>query len=141
MEKMEYLEELRRWLQTFPQWGDAAIYIDDLAVRPQNAGLYPVGLEILEKKEDLLGNRSMRCRQRFVLYKLSTPGQEASAWLLQLQQWVAEQSALGLAPRFGDVPAQEVIRAEKGALKERTAAGTAVYTVTITTEFVKKFEG
>lgn len=138
---MECLEELRRWLQTFPQWGNAKIYVDDLAVRPQNAGLCPMGLEILENKEDLLGNRSLRCRQRFMLYRVATPGQEASVWLLQLQKWVTEQSALGLAPRFGDEPDREVIRAEKGALKERTAAGTAVYTVMITIEFVKKFKG
>lgn len=137
---MEQLEALRQWLRSFPRWGDAPVHIDCLPVQPENGGLYPLGMEVLERKTDLLGTVRLRCRQKFALHKTVCPGEDHAAWLLQLQQWVLEQSALGLAPRFGDDPGAEYIRAEKGGLKELTAAGTAVYTVTLTAEFVKKFE-
>ena len=134
---MEQMEKLRRWLQTFPLWGTAKLYIDSLPVGLGQTGLYPMGVEVLERRDDLLGNVRTRLRQRFVLYRNVCPGEDQSLWLLQLQQWVAQQWALGLAPRFGDESAAESLRAEKGALKEVTAAGTAVYTVNITLEYVK----
>ena len=136
---MEYLETLERWLRAFPLWGQEEIRTDALPLRPGSVGLFPQGVEVLEEKTDLLGNVSIRCRQKFELQKVVCPGEDPARWLLQLQQWMLEQSALGLAPRFGDVPAAEQIRAEKGRLKEITAAGTAVYTVTITAEFVKRY--
>jgi len=102
--------------------------------------LFPLGLEVLERRCDLLGQVRLRCRQKFALDRAVCPGQEQAAWLLEFQRWVAEQSALGLAPRFGDDPAAEHIRAEKGRLKEVSAAGTAVYEVILTAEFVRKFE-
>lgn len=137
---MEQLEVLCQWLRTFPAWGDAALHIDSLPAQPENAGVYPQGVEVLERKEDLLGNVRLHCRQRFELHRTVTPGQDNARWLEAFQQWVQQQSALALAPRFGDDPAAEHIRGEKGRLKEITAAGTAVYAVTITAEFVKQYE-
>lgn len=137
---MEQLEILRQWLRSFPGWGDVPVHIDTLPVQTENAGVYPLGLEVLERKEDLLGNVRLRCRQRFDLYKTVSPGEDHAQWLLELQHWVLEQCAMGQAPRFGDVPSAEHIRAEKGKLKEITAAGTAVYAVTITAEFIKIME-
>ena len=136
---MEQLEKLRRWLQRFPLWGNAKLYIDSLPVGLGNMGLYPMGVELLERREDLLGNVRTRLRQRFILYRNVSPGEDQGLWLLQLQQWVADQWVQGLAPRFGDDPDGESVRAEKGALKEVTAAGTAVYTVSITVEYVKMY--
>ena len=133
---MEQLENMRQWLQAFPLWGQTQIHLDSLPLLPGNAGLYPMGIEVLERKTNLLGTVSLRCRQKFELQKTVCPDQEQAAWLLQLQQWILEQSAAGTAPRFGDVPEGEHIRGEKGRLKEMTAAGTAVYAVTITAEYI-----
>ena len=137
---MEQLEILRQWLRSFPGWGNVPVHIDTLPAQSENAGLYPLGVEVLERKRDLLGNVSLRCRQKFDLYRTVSPGEDHAGWLLGLQQWVQQQCALGLAPRFGDVAAAEHIRAEKGKLKEVTAAGTAVYAVTITADFIKIME-
>ena len=138
---MEILEALRGWLQEFSGLEQVQWHVDALPAQPENAGLYPLGQEVLERKTDLLGTVFCRCRQRFSLLLTLLPGQEPAARLLALQQWVQAQSAMGIAPRFGDDPAQEHIRAEKGMLKERTAAGSAVYAVTLTADFVKVFEG
>ena len=136
---MEDLEKLQLWLRTFPLWGGAQIHIDCLPVKPENAAVYPLGLELLEEKKDLLGNTSARFRQRFELRRVVCPGEDPAVWMLRFGQWVAEQSALGLTPRLGD-GSEQVFRAENGRLKEVTAAGTAVYGVTITAEFIKIME-
>jgi len=132
------MEEMKNWLQSFPGWGGKVLHFDRLPAEPGNAGLFPRGDELLEVKRDLLGNVRCRCARRFELMLMDC-GADAQ-WLTQLQEWVARQSFLGLAPKFGDEPENELIRAEKGHLKERTAAGTAIYTVTLTAEFVRKFE-
>ena len=132
------MEEVKNWLMSFPGWGELALHLDSLPAQPGNAGLFPKGDTLLERKKDLLGGVRCRYARQFLL--LITACDCKEPWLLQLQDWVQRQSALGLAPVFGDEPEQEYIRGEKGALKERTAAGSAVYTVTLTAEFVKKFE-
>ena len=137
---MERLEILRNWICQFPLWGDMPVHIDTLPVQPENAGLYPLGMEVLERKADLLGNVTERCRQKFDLYRSAVPGEDPAKWTLEFARWVQKQGALGLTPRFGDVPTAEQIRAEKGRLKEITAAGTAVYAVTITADFIKIME-
>ena len=138
---MTDLEKLISWLQTFPGW-EGQLQTDYTAASPVNAGLYPMGLEELERKEDVLGNVAARCRYRFTLQRLVT-GQadnaEHAQWLLRLQNWVQQQCAARLAPTFGDDPAAEQIRAEKGRLKEASQAGTAVYTVTVTAEFIRRY--
>ena len=132
------MEKIMTWLQTFPGWGGKVLRLDLLPEKPDSAGLYPKGMQVLECHEDLLGN--MRCRYALRLELLVSVCDGGSEWLWQLQQWVAQQSFLGLAPRLGDVERSESIRAEKACLKERTAAGTAIYSVTLTAEFEKLFE-
>ena len=139
---MDVLEKVRGWVQTFPEWEEGQLHIDYTGAAPGNTGLFPVGVEEVARREDVLGNVTVSCRCGFLLYRVTT-GQEDNeknaAWLLQFQDWVREQSALGLAPTFGDVPAQERIRAEKGRLKNASQVGTAIYSVELTAEFVKKY--
>ena len=66
---------------------------------------------------------------------------EDAQWLLSFQQWVQQQSIAGLAPKFGDVPAAEQLRAQKGKLKEASQAGTATYVVTLIADFTKIYGG
>lgn len=141
-ETMDVLETLRQWLLTFPQWeAGNLLYIDYTDAVPGNLGLYPAGLEILSSSADVAGNVTLRCRYNFVLYRMGSAcadGRDA-AWLLAFQNWVLEQSLAGLAPVFGEEPALERIRAEKGKLKETSQPGTGVYAVVLTAEFVRKF--
>ena len=138
---MTALEEMVQWLKTFPLWEDD-LHIDDLGAAPSNTGLYPGGLEEVSRREDVLGNVTVVCRLHFLLYRRTARQQdngENSRWLLQLQDWVQQQSAAGLAPVFGDDPKKERIRAEKGKLQEASQTGTGKYAVSITAEFEKHY--
>ena len=67
--------------------------------------------------------------------------QEANAsWLLEFQNWVQRQDALGLAPKFGDDPKNAHIRAENGKFSNRRQVGSAIYVVTLTADFTKNYE-
>lgn len=139
---MTVLETMTGWLKTFPLWDGETLYIDCLDGVPGNAGLYPEGLEEVARRTDVLGNVTVENRLHFVLYRV-THGQQdnprCSAWLLEFQKWVQQQSAAGLTPKFGDVPERERIWAEAGKLKSANQTGTARYTVNLTVQFVKKY--
>ena len=141
---MTNLTKMRNWLHTFPGWDEnCVLHTDHTAAEPENCGLYPQGGEEISRREDVLGNVSVLCRYRFHLYRLvqlADPLANAQ-WLLQFQQWVRQQSATGAAPRFGDDPGQERLRAEKGKLSEISQTGTGTYMVTLTAEFIKNYGG
>ena len=54
---------------------------------------------------------------------------------MEFQTWVADQNRLGLAPKFGDDPKNERIRAFEGRRHDRSQAGCGRYTVMLTAEF------
>jgi len=140
---MEDLERLKAWLLTYPNWGDGTLYVDCTEAAPDNAGVFPNGLEQIKRTEDVLGNVTVQCRYHFLLYRVCAgqqDGTQNAAWLLAFQKWVQQQSAAGLAPRFGDVPAAEQLRAEKGKLQNAGQVGTGVYVVTLTADFMKVYE-
>ena len=103
---MDILERVRQWVKGFPQWEEGnLLYIDFTDGVPGSSGLYPGGLEVVSAKADVLGGVKMTCRYHFCLYRVGNAegsGRDA-AWLLAFQNWVLEQSALGLAPRVGPI--------------------------------------
>ncbi len=139
---MTDLETLRRWLQTYPGWGDT-LSVDFSEDGPGHAGLFPAGLEETGRQEDVLGNLQVSCRYRFALYRHAAgqcDGTDNAQWLLDFQNWVQQQSAAGLTPHFGDVPSRERMQAHGGALKEVSRVGTGTYTVTLIADFIKVYE-
>jgi len=139
---MENLEKLRLWLRSFPGW-EGQLSVDYTDAAPINSGLYPLGVEEVSRREDLLGGVTVRCRSRYELRRVSTGQQDSTdpaAWLLAFQDWVRAQSAAHLAPTFGDEPHEERIRAEKGKLQKADQTGTGTYAVTLTAEYTKKYE-
>ena len=140
---MDVLQKVKQWLLTYPGWGDTQLYVDYLEAAPCNGGLYPQGLEERSRRVDMLGNVKISCRYRFALYRMTAGqlnGEENARWLLDFQQWVQQQSVAGLAPKFGDVAADEQIRAEKGQLREASQAGTGTYQVILIADFIKLYE-
>ena len=134
------LEKLKTWLATYPHW-EGTLQVDYTHGRAPNAGLLPKGLEETSRQEDVVGNLQLGCRYQFDLFwKISGQGDDAqnASRLLDFQQWVQQQSILGLTPRFGDVPAREQIRAEKGGLTAGTQITT--YTATLIADFMKLYE-
>ena len=128
---MEHLEELTVWLKSFPRWGEADLTVDSTGSKPGACGLFPVGIEVLESREDVLGNRKTRLRQSFLLRRNAVRGTDAAAWLLGFARW-AEQSAAA-APVFGS---RQTLRAEKGRLSNAAQTGTGFYEIKLTFEYV-----
>ena len=134
------LEKVKAWLATYPHW-DGTLQVDYSQGRPPNAGLLPKGLEEISVREDVLGNTQEECRYRFALsWQVAGQGDEGenAGKLLDFQHWVREQSARGLAPCFGDVPAREQMRTEKGGMTVGTQ--NVIYTVTLVADFMKVYE-
>ena len=139
---MDILDKVRQWVTGFPLWeAGNLLYIDYTDAIPGNAGLFPGGLEVVSAKADVLGGVKMTCRYHFALYRVgNAQGDGADArWLEAFQAWVLEQSARGLAPVFGDEPAQEQIVAQKAVLKDASQPGIGIYMVKLTARFVRKF--
>lgn len=134
---MTALEKMQQWLQTYPGWQDT-LQIDLTEPAPGNAGLFCEGLEERARQADILGNLQITCRYRFTLYRRVGRDSDEAQWLLDFQNWVQQQSALGLAPHFGDIPRLEQIQAQKGTLKDRGQTG--LYAVTLTADFTKVYQ-
>lgn len=134
------LENMKVWLQTFPQW-EGNIQVDYLEAVPGNTGLYPKGITELSRREDVLGNVKVRCRSTFLLRKTADGTEENARWLLAFQQWVMEQNRLGLTPKFGDEPKIERLLAADGRLENHAQVGSSLYTVQLQAEFTKIFRG
>lgn len=135
---MTPLEQLRQWLVTFPQWNEGELTVDHTEAQPCNSGLFVQGMEELERKQDITGNIRVRNRCSFSLHRVAGADmQENARWLLQLQQWIQQQSLLGIAPSVGQ---DQIIRAEKGSLSRTDPGGAAEYKVNITVDFTQVHE-
>lgn len=144
---MNDIEKLRTFLSGYPGMERLrAFYIDYTAPTPETGGLRPQGLTEVSRRADILGGVTVEDRYTFGLYYVleKAPGDEAgaaanAAFLLDLQAWVREQSALGLAPAFGDIPGREVITAGDGVLYAGSEEGVATYRAKLTVTFYKYY--
>lgn len=141
------LQIMREFVASYP---DADILgqftIDYTDHVPDNAGIFPSGLVEISRRSDLLGNVTVTNQYNFALYALLTkaPGDDAGStynaeWLMDFQEWIQQQSALGLVPTFGDDAHQEVIQAQNGQLYSADEEGTALYVMQISVQFIKEF--
>ena len=94
---------------------------------------------MLDRRENLLGRVTQRCRAEFTL-RLCLPRTDAdnAARLLDLQTWAAAESAAGRGPVLGSA-GREVLRAEQGRMERADAGGTAVYTVRLQAEYTQVY--
>jgi len=133
------LEKLKTWIAAYPGWQEnVTLYVDYLGCVPGCAGVYPQGVEVLARREDVLGGVKERRRLRAMVYRVA--GQEEdfardAAWWEDFCGWVAAQSAAGLAPRFGNTEDREFVQARGGRLVRMPSAGTGVYGVEIVAEY------
>ena len=145
---MTALEKIQDWIKTFPQYDALTTFsVDYTSAEPTNGGLMPAGLVEVSRTTDIVGNVTVSNQYSFTLYFvfLKSPGDETTAeenaqWLMDFQDWVQAQSATGKAPLFGDDARQETMKAQNGMLLEADAEGTAVYSVNLSANFVKKYE-
>lgn len=145
---MTALEKIQDWIKTFPQYDALTTFsVDYTSAEPTNGGLMPAGLVEVSRTTDIVGNVTVSNQYNFTLYFvfLKSPGDETTAeenaqWLMDFQDWVQAQSVAGKAPMFGDDARQETTKAQNGMLLEADAEGTAVYSVNLSANFVKKYE-
>ena len=138
---MTELEVLTAWLKTYHGWA-GTLFVDVVEAVPGSTGLYPKGLQELSRREDVLGNLSVRFRWSFQLQRVAGTDPRADAlWLMDFQRWVAQQSLMGRCPIFGDEPKTEQMRACEGSLVSRSQGGSTGYTVLLTVDFTKNYRG
>lgn len=145
---MTALEKMRRFVESYPGAESfAGFKVDYTDQIPANAGIFPSGLVEIQRSTDILGNTTVANQYNFGLYCVfaKPPDDDAAAtvnadWVMDFQEWVQEQSVMGLAPVFGDVPRSERIMAQNGVLYDADDEGLAIYNVQISVQFIKKFE-
>lgn len=146
---MTPLEQLKTWLGTSPGFAIFSDFWVDYTDRvdPGTGSISPGGLVEIERRSDIFGNVTVTNQYNFGLYCVfeKAPGDDVGAavnadWIMGFQEWAQEQSAVGLAPVFGDVPAKERIMAQNGVLYEADEEGAATYMVQLSIQFTKKFE-
>lgn len=145
---MTALEKIRDWIETYPRIAAAlGLQVDYYAAKPENSSLAPSGLQVISRKEDILGNIIVENQYNFALYFAfpKSPGDDAGAtknaeWLLDFQNWVQEQSIRRLVPTFGDDPKTETIKAQNGEIIDADPDGIGLYSVLLSINFIKKYE-
>lgn len=145
---MTHLEKLKTWLSTSPGFAIFSDFWVDYTDRvdPGTGSISPGGLVEIERRRDIVGNVTVTNQYNFSVYCVleKAPGDDVGAtinadWVMDLQEWVQKQSALGLAPVFGDAPWEEKIVAQNGVLYDINE-GTATYMVQLSVRFKRKYE-
>ena len=145
---MSDLEKIRQWVSTYPgsdQMRD--LKVDYFSQNPDNGSIDPSGLIEVSRSEDILGNITVENQYNFGLYYVfakSTQDDDGATenadWLMDLQEWIQEQSVLNKAPRFGDEPLEERIQAQNGSVYGADEEGTAIYMVQLSINFIKNYK-
>ncbi len=134
------IRKMADFIAACPLWpAGGSVTVDSTENSPGALGLFPGGVEELKSEQDILGNKRLTCRAVFTLYGTADDRDTASALVAGFSDWVQRQSARGLAPRFGDVPEKERLRAEKGGIARRESTG-GFYSIQLTAEFMKIYE-
>lgn len=132
---MEKINAIKALLLQFPQWGDQPLTVDVLGNQPDSTGLFPLGLQVLSRQEDIRGNVRLHLQESFLLRRGSAVGQPAAAWLLALQHWLLTQPVAHLEPLFGP---KLRLWAQQGRLLHAKQPGTGIYEVKIHAQYEKE---
>lgn len=119
---MDILEILQTWLQR----NGILPTVDKCGLKDGQTGLFPLGMEQVSSREDVLGNRWRQMRYIFLLRATAVPGTEAAAAILQLQKQAANDP-----PQLGE---KQQFRGEKGRLVKNTSTGLGIYELRLIAE-------
>lgn len=142
------LQKMREFVESYPGADILSqLSIDFTDEVPNAGGLFPSGLVEVRRRAFIDGTREVDNQYNFALYTLfekvpedDSTGTANAAWLMDFQEWVQEQSVLGVAPAFGDDPRSERIFAGNGELYSASDEGTALYVIRISVNFTKRYE-
>jgi len=85
------IETILNWLRRQPGWEQTAL--DALGPEPQGRGLFPLGLQVLQRLPDILGGEKCRCRAEFTLAAHGAEGPPKLPGLETLPQFGENQTA------------------------------------------------
>lgn len=149
---MTALDTMRDFVAQYPDFDILGGFTIDYADKvPDCAGLFPSGLVEVDRQRDIIPLELGGCitvvnQYNFALYTVLAKSKDDDAgaehnaeWQLGFQEWVQGQSALGLAPAFGDEPRTESITAQNGALYSADEEGTAMYVIQLSVTFKKRY--
>lgn len=144
---MTALEKLRDWLATYEGFEILSkFHVDYIDQTPCTGSVFPTGMVEVGRHTDILGNVTVENQYNFGLYyvfeKASGDDEnttENANWIMDFQEWIQKQSATGVAPVFGDVPQEEKIIAQNGALYDAKTEGLGTYLVQLSIKFKKYF--
>ena len=145
---MTPLDKIKEWLEQYPGFDRLReLRVDYYSQQPDNGSIDPSGVQINSITENIWGTRTADMQYNFGVYFVlaKDPGDEDTAvdnaaWVMDFQRWVNEQSILQLAPKFGDVPKSESIKAQNGAVAAADSEGVAIYMVQLSVNFIKIYE-
>lgn len=119
---MDILEKVRIWLEVH----GVLPAVDSCGLTAGETGLFPLGMEQVSVRENVLGNRVRQMRYIFLLRRTAVPGLDAATWLFQLQELAAKDP-----PVLGE---KQQFRAEKGRLVKNTSTGLGIYELRLIAE-------
>lgn len=128
------MEEIMNWLRSFPGWQDE-LFVDYIPEYTGVCGLYPMGIRVLSRKNDILGSEKLRLQSSYQLRRVTSRSQQnlpQAIWLQRLQNWILEQSRAGLAPRLGEDTQWSI---KDGKLEKDRRPGVGTYTLTLVAEY------
>ena len=130
---MEQLNAVKTLLCSFPGWGDGSFTVDTPTGKPEESGLFPLGLQVKDRREDVLGNVRLRLRQSFLLRRVFPTGEAGAGWVMKLQNWLLQQ-----APQWECFGKRVHLWAENGHLVSSKQPGTGIYEVKIHVDYEKE---
>ena len=84
-------EQILHWLRLQPGWERTDL--DALGANPGDTGLFPLGLQVLQRFPDILGGEKRRCRAEFTLAASGAEGPPALPGLNTLPRFGEDQFA------------------------------------------------
>lgn len=127
----EQLQTLAAWVKTFPGWGNESLQVDQTPPAPGGCGIFPIGEEELERREDVLGNVVCRFRGEYLLRRMAIRGEDAAGWLMAFGRWARTAPS----PHMGE---NCVVRVQRGRLLTSVHTGIATYEIRISMEYTEE---
>lgn len=146
---MTALEKIREFVSSYPNANILQRFTVDYTDRipVNNGGIFPSGLVEISRKMNIVGDTTVTNQYNFGLYYVleKAPKDDEGAtinaeWVMDFQEWVQEQSIMGKAPIFGDVPSKEKITAQNGILYDANDEGLGIYMIQLAVTYQKIFE-
>ena len=128
---MEELNLVQAWVKSFPGW-EGELSTDCTKCVPGSCGLFPVGISLTDRREDVLGNVRCRYKNSFLLRRRALKGEKAAGWIMEFSAWaqVSEPPAMGENTQ---------VTVEKGKLLSTHPDGTATYEIAVHFAYEKEY--